>query len=456
VRVSYPESVWAKFGVPVWAILLAGTLSAGLIMTWLALLLQRQWIGPVRQLADAADKMAAGQWQTRVEPAGADAVHFLGARFNVMASHAQQQVADLNHQRADLQALVDSLPDPIILSDSQDRIIVINSPAARLLQLTPPQALGQKVGLVINEESILKVLEEVKSGTPVSGREIRLQRNGQRVTFQAVATPAKAGGVLLVLRNVSAMAATLQMKTDFVANASHELRTPIAAIKVAFETFQEAYTDDPVQTSRCVAIIGGHLKRLEEMLCDLLDLSRVESPDLKAMLSPVKLPDLIAFIRSTMGPIAREKQVDLRFDSEQWIGDEEFTSDRHLLDLILKNLVENSIKFTPAGGDVCVRFARDQGKILIEVADTGIGIPPEHLERVFERFYQVDPARSGSAGRGTGLGLAIVKHAIHALSGTVELRSELGKGTRVSCALPEGSDATRATDSDAKMPAVTH
>jgi len=227
------------------------------------------------------------------------------------------------------------------------------------------------------------------------------------------------------------------MKTDFVANASHELRTPISAIKVAFETFQDAYKDDPAQTSRCVVIIGGHLRRLEEMLSDLLDLSRVESPDLKAQIAPVKMPDLIASLRSTMGSAAREKGVELRFDTEGWGDEPEFSSDRHLLDLILKNLVENSIKFTHDGGFVTVRFARMEGKIILEVADTGIGIPPEHRERVFERFYQVDPARSGSAGRGTGLGLAIVKHAIHALAGTVELASEEGMGTTVTCALPD-------------------
>lgn len=437
VRLSYPEHVWAKFGVPVWAIVLIATGAAGVIMALLTLSLQRQWITPVRELADAADKMAAGEWKTRVEPGGADAVHFLGTRFNIMASHAEKQVADLNHQRADLQSLVDSLPDPILLSDSLERIVVINAPAARLLQLTPSQALGKKIDVVVNEESILKVLEHVKAGTPVTAREIRLQRNSQRVTFHAVATNAKAGGVLLVLRNVSAMAAAVQMKTDFVANASHELRTPIAAIKVAFETFQDVYTDDPVQTARCVAIIGGHLKRLEEMLTDLLDLSRVESPDLTAQLAAVKMPDLVEFVRTTMGTIARAKEVELRFEADVWGSDPEFISDRHLLDLILKNLVENSLKFTPKGGSVTTRFARCNGSIVIEVADTGIGIPLEHQERVFERFYQVDPARSGSAARGTGLGLAIVKHAIHALHGTVQLSSVAGHGTTVTCSIPD-------------------
>ncbi|HEY7086768.1 MAG TPA: ATP-binding protein [Tepidisphaeraceae bacterium] len=443
VRVSYPEHVWAQLGVPIWAIVLAATASAALLMLCLALILQRQWIGPVRDIAGASEKMAAGRWQTRVDPAGAEEVRFLGSRFNVMAAQAQKQLADLNHQRADLQALVDSLPDPILLSDAHERIIVINAPAARLLQLTPAQALGQKIVGVVNEEAILRVLEQVQTDAATAVmREIRLQRGGQRVTYQAVATRAKAGGVLLVLRNVSAMAAAVQMKTDFVANASHELRTPLAAIKAAFETLSDVYQEDPDQSARCITIIDGHLHRLEEMLSDLLDLSRVESADLRAQIAPVKVEDLVASVRSTMGSAAKQKNVELSFVTDDLGSDTEFNSDARLLNLVLKNLVENSIKFTPAGGGVTVTFSRRLAeedapeRIVLVVSDTGIGIPAEHQQRVFERFYQVDSARSGSAGRGTGLGLAIVKHAVHALGGTVELVSTVGRGTLVTCILP--------------------
>lgn len=435
VRLSYPRRVWADVGLPLWSIVFATSAAAALAMGCLAWVLQKKWIGPVRALAQASERMSAGEWQTRVEPAGADDVRFLGGRFNVMATQAQKQLADISHQRADLQSLVDALPDPILLSDEQERIIVINTPAASLLQLTPAQALGRKVGVVVNEESILEVLEQVKRG-PAITRELRLQRNGQRATYQAVATQSKAGGVLLVLRNVSALAMAVQMKTDFVANASHELRTPIAAIKAAFETLQDVIVDDPAQTQRCVQIIGGHLQRLEEMLGDLLDLSRVESPDLRAQISTIKVDDLDSYLRSSMGQISRKRGVELEFIASGWDEPAEFESDRHLVDLVIKNLTENSLKFTPAGGKVTVSVTRAANAVLLDVIDTGIGIPPEHQERVFERFYQVDAARSSAAGRGTGLGLAIVKHAVHALGGMVQLTSAVGVGTKVRCTLP--------------------
>ena len=260
-----------------------------------------------------------------------------------------------------------------------------------------------------------------------------------------------------MLRDVSALTAAVQMKTDFVANASHELRTPIAAIKIAFETLREVYDDDAQQSERCMQIIEGHLGRLEEMLRDLLDLSKVERENLDLNVRPLKTADVFTHLRSSLGPMARQKGVELYLGEGGPGGPqaEGILADEVLLNLVLKNLVENSIKFTPPGGSVRVTFTLFPGgrggsvgeaggtgdgqspAVLLTISDTGIGIPPEHLDRVFERFYQVDPARSGSAGRGTGLGLAIVKHAVAALGGTLQIQSTVGAGTNVSCTLPQ-------------------
>jgi two-component system phosphate regulon sensor histidine kinase PhoR len=277
-------------------------------------------------------------------------------------------------------------------------------------------------------------------------RDVRVSRLGQKLHYQAVAARTNAGGVLLVLRDVSKLVSAVQMKTDFVANASHELRTPIAAIKLAFDTLTEVHADDPQQTQRCIQIIAGHLKRLEDMLADLLDLSRVENENIKPEIAPLLAREPLAIVRNTMTPLAADRGVTLSIEADEGM---QLRSDRRLLDLILKNLVENGIKYTPAGGSVRVVMRREHaaaagddngeasGTVLLQVVDTGIGIPPQHLERVFERFYQVDAARSGSAGRGTGLGLAIVKHAVHALGGQVKIDSLVGLGTTVTCVLPD-------------------
>ncbi len=444
VRLSYPKHTWVKLGTPVWVVLAASGGLAVLVIGLFGLLLQRQWIGPVRELARAAERLAAGQWDVRVAERGADDIRFFSTRLNLVAAHAERQVADLDAQRADLRALVDILPGPILVTDSQRRVTLINAPAARLLDLTPAQAVGKKVAAVVNEEPILRIFEEIQDRRRDSGGElppfvqgqVRLNRGGQTATYQAFATLTAAGGVLLALRDISELASAMQMKTDFVANASHELRTPIAAIKVAFETLREVYQEDPPQTQRCLQIIEGHLYRLEEMLRDLLDLSRVESAQLQPHWSAVKTAGVYSLLRSSLGSLAAEKNVRMEFAP---VASEaaELVTDERLLNLVLKNLVENSIKFTPAGGTVNVAIVRQNGSVVASVSDTGIGIPPEHVDRVFERFYQVNPARSGSAGRGTGLGLAIVKHAVAGLGGTVKLESAVGVGTTVTCVLPQ-------------------
>ena len=456
VRLSYPRRVWASFDGSAWAVLGAAAVLALFVLAMMSLALLRQWIAPVRELASAAEQMAAGNWGVRVDPQGAHEIRFFSGRLNIVAAQAQKQLADLQHQRSDLQSLVDTLPDPIFVSDGQQRITLVNSAAARLLGLGAPQVLGQRLTNVINDTALIELFDamrteskdhlppttltktdarDVAGGEAWLQREIRLLRDGQRHTYQAVAKPTAERGVLLVLRDVSTLAAAVQMKTDFVANASHELRTPIAAIKMAFETLREVSDEDPQQATRCVAVIDGHLKRLEEMVRDLLDLSRVEGPDLEPHLAAVRPGDLFAILRSTVGPLAQRKGVELRFDDHA--APAQFTSDERLLNLILKNLMENSIKFTPAGGIATLTIETAGPDVLLKVADTGIGIAAEHVERVFERFYQVDPARSGSAGRGTGLGLAIVKHAVAALDGTVELKSKVGEGTTITCRLPQ-------------------
>ncbi len=418
-RVCDVRTRWASLQTPLWAVAAGGMGVTVIMVGLLALILQRQWVRPTRDLTSAAAKMASGEWSARVDPYGAGDVQFLAGKMNSLAAQAENQLAELGRQRRDLRGLVDTLPDPILVTDAAGRVLLINAPAAELLQLSPAQVIGKKTVSVVNDEALLQLLDaaekvppqQARDGTadvPPVHREVRLLRGGQRRTYQSVATRTATGGALLVLRDVSTMANTLQMKTDFVANASHELRTPIAAIKIAMETLRDVYGDDQAQSERCINIIDGHVKRLEEMLRDLLDLSRLESPDAQPRLGEVKPWDLFAIVRSTMGPTARQKGVELRFGDDPVTTPDSFRSDERLLHLVLKNLVENSIKFTPSGGSIVLSLTqtndKDQPVILLTVADTGIGIPPEHLDRVFERFYQVDSARSGTAGAEPGWG----------------------------------------------------
>ena len=466
LRLSYPQRAWERLGPSAGAVVAAAVLCALLATSVLWLMLHRQWIGPVRRLAAAAERMAAGGWAQRVEPSGAADVRFFTEKLNHVAAQAVRQLSELRHQRSDLRVLVDTLPDPVLMIGPDRRVRLINPPAAAVFGADPDRAVGQTVAVVVPEEAVLSLVDAaIGDRAPTEAvpeqlvqRQLQLSRGGHKLTYDAVAVRTAGGGVVLVLRDVSALAATLQMKTDFVANAGHELRTPIAAIKIAFETLGEVYGEDPGQAERCIRIIDGHMRRLEDMLQDLMDLSRVESPELRPHVREVRAAAVFALVRASLGPMARQKGVSLVYDEDGSGagGRLRLYSDERLLNLVVKNLVENSIKFTPAGGTVTVSVAAaappaspptsdgdgaadapDAPDAILSVADTGIGIPPEHLDRVFERFYQVDAARSGSAGRGTGLGLAIVKHAVAALGGSVRIESAVGKGTTVTCVLPQ-------------------
>jgi two-component system phosphate regulon sensor histidine kinase PhoR len=417
------------------------------------LMLRKQWVVPLRNLRDSARSMAAGDWERRVPPAGAEEVRALAGELNEVADAARRQSSELLSHRANVRSLADTLPDSVVVTDADDRITLLNTSAAELFGVETDRALGQHLANVIGDETLLQLIESVRLPVGAEGsaasappaltstpppREVRIVREGQHRTYQAHVQRTAGGGALLVLRDVSTLSGTVQMKADFVANASHELRTPIAAIKIAFETLRDVYQEDTDQADRCLKIIDGHMNRLEEMLRDLLDLSRVESAEMKPHFRELISTELFATLRAALGPFARQKLVELVFDDEEPVG---FAGDERLLNLVLKNLIENSIKFTPPGGSVTLRVARKEepGDVAITVSDTGVGIPPEHQDRVFERFYQVDPARSGSAGRGTGLGLAIVKHAVHAMGGTVQLRSSPGRGTVVTFTVPQNA-----------------
>jgi two-component system, OmpR family, phosphate regulon sensor histidine kinase PhoR len=429
--------------MPLWAqellMVSAAVIVTALLVQWLV---RHRWAGAVRGLTRESVRIAQGGWQEQIDADGPADIRRLADGFNRIAAETLRRFADIQHRQADLNTLVDALPDPILASDSQDRLILMNAPASQLLLLSAKEAIGQKVVSAVADEPVVELFEAVAAETATVQRQIKLTRGGQKITCEAVARRMPGGGTLVVLRDVSTLARTIQMKTDFVANASHELRTPITAIKIAFETMQDAFDSDPEQVNKCMSVIDGNLHRLEEMLRDLLDLSRVEGPEHQPAAVIVKSQDLFNAARATMQPVAQQKQVELLFEES---AVDQFISDGRLLNLVLKNLVENGIKYTMPGGKVTVRLTETDGEspqVTLTVADTGIGIGPEHIDRVFERFYQVDPARSGSAGRGTGLGLAIVRHAVHALGGSVKLESQVGVGTTVTCVFPQPASQT--------------
>ncbi len=374
-----------------------------------------------------------------------------------LATASEAKRRELLVQSSYLETLLACLNDPVIILDPAGAPVLSNRRANELF-IAPADPDAQ---LRLREFAAQAPVQDIiraglRSQRPVA-RQIRLNILFRPRVLQITAAPISPGvqprGVLLLMQDQTELLQNVQIKADFAANASHELRTPLASIRAAVETINEAGYEDHVTLKRCLDIVGGHVLRLQLLVQDLLDLSRTEDPRAVIRQEPIKLEEVRDLIFSMFKNIATEKHLELRFEINPDAGI--MQGDERLVLLILKNLIDNSLKFTTAGF-VQVRWLRQtrplrnapanaaaggaayqtEDLMILEVEDTGCGIPPEDINRVFERFYTVNRSRGG-ADRGTGLGLAIVKHAVAAMGGVVELHSQTGQGTIMRCIWPQ-------------------
>ncbi len=359
------------------------------------------------------------------------------------ASEESARAAEADRDRTlRLSSLLDALAGPVLAADAGGRLTLCNAAAAGLLGVPPDRALGRPVEELFTQEEVLKLYGEARAGKPVRS-EVRVSRPGGARVWDLSMAPIPGagqgmGGVVIGLRDITEQARAMQVRSDFAANASHELRTPIAAMRIAMDTLQSlGDNEDPAARARFLGMIARNIERLEEMVRDLLDLSRLESPEVAVRRGPVDVATLIADLEPLYAGVLRERSLTLRFDFDPALG--ALWSDRTLLLHILGNLIDNATKYAFEGTEVRVvgRPLGDRG-VRLEVIDRGIGIPLDQQQRIFERYYQVDSARSvGRAGHGTGLGLSIVKHAARRLGGTVRVESVWQQGTRMIVDLPD-------------------
>jgi len=447
VRVAMPVRAIAEGTGLIRSALLWSALVAAAVAIVLAAMLSWLWYSPLRQISRAARRIASGDLSSRASVSGPRELAQLGTALNEMRRSLGEQIGRIATQRGDLQTVVSNLREGIIALDSGGRIALMNASAGRLFGAADVDATGHNLQEVVRVADVVEAFNEVeRTGQPVSRRiGIDVEGTQRTVDLHAVGVAdAAAEGirVLLVARDVTAAARIAAVKTEFVANASHELRTPLATIRAAVDSLASIGPDDREEFEKVRAILHRHAGRLEEMTHDLLDLHLIETSKQQLQLEEIDADSLAGWAADRFADQARAEGVSLSIAAEQppW----RFTSDRTLVRLILQNLIDNAIKFTPEGGTVQCLLQRDQDRVLLRVSDTGFGIPAELHDRVFERFFQVDTSRAGDAEtRGTGLGLAIVKHAAERLDAQIELQSQVGRGTRVNVRLPatESPDA---------------
>lgn len=351
-----------------------------------------------------------------------------------MHDELDSRFAALRREREESAALVEAMADGIIATDARGVIRTVNAAARRLLRVEPAAPLPPLAEL-FHDKAARAVVEDARVGRDVSQRELRLGDRHVVVT----AHPLPDGGSLLVLRDISALRRLETVRRDFVANVSHELKTPLTAIAGYAETLVSEAAPD-TSTAQFATTILTHAHRMQRLVEDLLDLSRIESGGWRPR--PVEL-DVATAVREAWGPFAeRARAAAVELAVAVGAGAERLHADPDALRQIFTNLFDNALRYIPApGGRVTVTAAAVSGRIAIAVADTGTGIPTAHLSRIFERFYRVDPSRSREQG-GTGLGLSIVKHLMEAHGGRVEAESAANRGTTIRLEFPARTAVT--------------
>ena len=392
-----------------------------------------------------------------------DELEDISAQLVELRRRLNLQVKELAKKTRNLESLIDGMDEPVLVTGDQDTVLLCNRAAEQLLGITGGSLLGRHVRELFTSADVIAMHRRAKAGTSQRGT-VKLTTPGGVRSFESSASPLPAAwgegifGVIVVLRDVTELSQAVQLQTDFVANASHELRTPVAALKAALETLDDGAKEEPVLLDKLLGICTSNLLRLEEMVRDLLDLSRLQTPDMPVRWAVVPLDDLRATLCVSFEVVCHRRGLELDISFESVLTG--MISDVKLLSLVLRNLIENATKFAyekttvqvrgvfvPASASFTQNTPARAASVRFTVQDRGIGIPLDQQARVFERFYQVDTARSGHKphGRGSGLGLAIVRQAVMAMGGTIGIESVYGQGTTVWIDLPFDPTAIAAT-----------
>ncbi|MGH2785865.1 MAG: ATP-binding protein [Actinomycetota bacterium] len=410
------------------ALAAALALAVGVGAAWL---IARRLTKPLADVNEAAARIAGGDLAGRAPRSGSAEVVALGATINHMATELAARIEEAQADRRTRDLVLAALDEGVVLMDERGEARYANPAAARLLG-----GMAGEVPLTSTETArdpfIPPVLRRLVGQAFEAGsvREQELEVGREARTVSATAFPA--GGdrlVLLVLRDVTEARKVEAIRRDFVAAASHELKTPVASIQATAETLTHALEEDPLAARRFVANLQRDSERLSRIVMDLLDLSRLESE--QPVREAVRLDLLAREEVERVGERTRDAGLNVGVSTDPVT----VRGSRKDLALVLSNLLDNAVRYTRDGGTIRIAVSGDDGSARIVVSDTGVGIPARELPRIFERFYRVDRARSRETG-GTGLGLAIVKHVAEQHGGSVEARSDLGKGSTFVVSLP--------------------
>jgi two-component system phosphate regulon sensor histidine kinase PhoR len=414
-----------------------------------ALLLGYRWIfsimRPIKEMSAATKRIASGFYDEKIYVGAGDELGELARNFNTMSEELKTKLDETDAQNTQMNAILSSMLNPVIAVDRDLRILFINGSAARIFGAEGLEAKGRFILDFVRNSSVVESLTGLMRTNEPTVREIELTAAGRDI-YNVYANPIrefKEGGrnigVVMIFQDITEIRQLETMRKEFVANVSHELKTPLTSIKGFVETLRGGAIDDTRVRDRFLEIVDLEAGRLSALINDLLVLSEIERRTEEGPREPIDLLQVVSDVVLMLEDKASVKSIDLVRILPSAIP--LLTGNPNWMKQMLINLVDNAIKYTPEGGRIVIKIEVDAKNYRFSVRDNGIGISREHLGRLFERFYRVDKARSRDEG-GTGLGLAIVKHIVLAFDGDISIQSEPGRGSEFMVRIPRTDEGS--------------
>ncbi|MGH9862737.1 MAG: two-component system histidine kinase PnpS [Candidatus Acidiferrales bacterium] len=435
IRLALPlaaiDDALADFRRRLWTASLVLLILAGA----LSLLFSRAFSGRVQQLKDFSARVAGGDFRPLPVEREGDELAELAAALNQTAARLEETIRSLRDEHNRSAAILRSMVEGVAVISAEGHIVFCNQAFCRVTALENERCEGRPLSEVIRQSDLLTAVQAVLTEGQTLHREIEIGTLNPR-SFSATAAPVEANGAtgaVLVLHDVTQLQRLERVRRDFVANVTHEFKTPLTAIQGFAETLLGGALEDAAHNRRFLEIIREHASRLARLTDDLLKLSQIEAGKLELDVQPVPVPEIIEPCVEITRLKASQKQLTLVVESPAELPPVRGEASR--LREVLQNLLDNAVQYTPSGGRITVRAVLEGKQVVISVADTGIGIPQFEQQRIFERFYRVDAARSREVG-GTGLGLSIAKHFVEAHGGRLIVESEVGRGSTFTVFLP--------------------
>lgn len=420
-------------------IFISGILLALGLTAVLGVILSHTITHPIKELTRHARAVAEGRFTEKTPVFGTDEIGQLSQAFNYMTSRLRDALSQNEEEKEKLASILTNMSDGVIATDEAGRVILMNRRAGEMLGVEGEELAGRNIGDLLGLEEAEADALARSGGTDSKLLEFTPREGGEPVMMRITFTPIHRReigitGTIAVLQDVTEQEKLEASRREFVANVSHELRTPLTTIKSYTEALEDGALEDKQMGPKFVGVIQNETGRMIRLVTDLLHLSRLDSKEAALRKQKVDIVEMLEDVEDRFSFQMKQKNVRAVIEVEHGVSTAML--DRDGIDQVLDNLISNALKYTPDGGTITMEAAITEGRMLsLSVSDTGIGIPKKDLDRIFERFYRVDKARTRNLG-GTGLGLSIAREMVRAHGGNITLQSELDKGTKVTFTLP--------------------